>query len=233
MILYLLSGHIIAGPDVKPAPVPGAGHLGPEHFQPHPIAGAVHLKVYQTPSALCRACEEKISWLELPQRLQRCTEITVCQLFPIQAGQEFLPTLILAGFFLAERMVSGGAHILEPIAFPAVHDADGREYLLVKVQFKHAGDTPCILQPLLFDAGLDLPRLVCGHHLPVQIQEIVLQMLFDAGALPLKDRLQCVPAIAVQPYLSRIRTGHHTSSSVVAEPPDRNVLRGRAGAAGS
>ena len=64
-------------------------------------------------------------------------------------------------------MVGSGANILEPIAFPAIHDVDCRERLLVKIQFKHAGDTPGILQPLLrqfhksargnFIAALDFP----------------------------------------------------------------------------
>lgn len=46
-------------------------------------------------------------------------------------------------------MVGSGANILEPIAFPAIHNVDCGERLLVKIQFKHSSDTPGILQPLL------------------------------------------------------------------------------------
>ena len=122
VIPYLLPGHIVTDVDVEPAAGLGAFCLWTEHLHLHRVAGAVHLKIQQPPHTVGWLCEQKVSRLEVPQSLQRDAEIPVSQFFFLQTGHKFPPTLLLRAVLLAECLVGSGAHILEPIAFPAVHN---------------------------------------------------------------------------------------------------------------
>ena len=125
VIPHLLPGHVVADVDVEPAAGLGAFYLWTEHLHLHRVAGAVHLKIQQPPHTVGWLCEQKVSRLEVPQSLQRDAEIPVSQLFSLQPGHKFPPTLLLRAVLLAERLVGSGAYILEPIAFPAVQNVDG------------------------------------------------------------------------------------------------------------